>query len=54
MPFDIVNGSTTFQRYINSLLQEYLDRLYIFYLDDILINFVDFAQYINNVRAVLK
>src|ERR1044072_6933506 len=35
--FGLVNASSTFQRYINHLLQEYLDDFVSVYIDDILI-----------------
>ena len=54
MPFDVVNGSVTFQEYINSVLREYLDSLCIVNLDNIVIYSIDPAQYTNDVRAVLK
>ena len=54
MPFGVVNGLTTFQRYINSVLQEYLDKFCIIYLNNILIYSVDPLQHTIDVRAVLK
>lgn len=54
MIFGVVNGSATFQKYINSILKKYLDRLYIAYLDNIFIYSVDPVQNTNNVQTVLK
>ena len=54
MPFSVVNGSATFQGYINLILREYLDLLCIAYLDDILIYLVDPTNYSENVQKVLK
>ena len=36
-PFGLINGPTTFQRYINHTLREYLDEFASAYLDDILV-----------------
>jgi len=37
MPFGLINGPATYQRFINDVLFDYLDDFYTAYLDDILI-----------------
>ena len=37
LPFGLINGPATYQRYINDVLFDYLDDFYTAYLDDILI-----------------
>ena len=37
LPFGLINGLTTYQRYINNVLFNYLNKFCIVYLDDILI-----------------
>jgi hypothetical protein len=37
LPFGLINGPATYQRYINNVLFDYLDDFYIVYLDNILI-----------------
>jgi len=37
LPFRLINGPATYQRYINNILFNYLNKFYIVYLDDILI-----------------
>ncbi len=37
MPFGVVNGLATFQRYTNTVLRDYLDLIFIAFLDNILI-----------------
>lgn len=54
MPLRVVNGPTTFQDYINSVLRKYLDILYIAYLDNILIYSVDSSKHTKAVCEVLK
>ena len=54
MPFGVVNGPTTFQGYINSVLCKYLNLFFIAYLDDILIYLEDIKSHNNNVRKILE
>ena len=37
LPFKLINGLATYQRYINNVLFNYLDEFYTAYLDNILI-----------------
>ena len=37
MPFGLINGPVTYQRFINDVLFDYLNDFYTAYLDDILI-----------------
>ena len=37
LPFGLINGPATYQRYINDVLFDYLDEFCTAYLDDILI-----------------
>ena len=37
LPFRLINGPATYQRYINNILFNYLNEFYTVYLDDILI-----------------
>ena len=37
MPFKLINGPATYQRFINDVLFDYLNDFYTAYLDDILI-----------------
>ena len=37
MPFGLINGPATYQRFINDVLFDYLNDFYTAYLDDILI-----------------
>ena len=54
MPFDLCNGSASFQNYINDTLQEYLDDFCTVYLDDILIYSEIEAEHKIHVKRVLQ
>ena len=54
MPFDLCNGSASFQNYINDTLQEYLDDFCTVYLDDILIYSEIEVEYEIHVKRVLQ
>ena len=53
--FDLVNISSTFQKYINSVLRNYLDEFVSVYLNDILIFFSDsLRNHCQKMITVLK
>jgi hypothetical protein len=54
LPFNLCNGSSTFQRYINSVLFPYLNEFCIAYIDDILIFSEDPRQHEHHVRQMLS
>jgi hypothetical protein len=54
MPFGVTNGPATFQRYINTVLDEYLDDFATAYVDDILIYSESYDKHIEHVRLVLE
>ena len=54
MPFDLCNGSASFQNYINDTLQEYLDDFCTVYLNDILIYSEIKAEHEIHVKRVLQ
>ena len=54
LPFSLINGPATYQRYINDVLFKYLDVFYIAYLDDILIYSKDPLEYELYVKLVLE
>ena len=43
--FDLYNGSTSFQRYINNVLFDYLNNFYTVYVDDIFIYLENLKDY---------
>ena len=45
LPFGLINGPATYQRYINNILFNYLNNFYIVYLDDIIIYFKNKLEY---------
>ena len=51
--FELSNGPSTYQRYINDVLFNYLDVFYTAYLDDILIYSDNELEYQEHVRKVL-
>jgi transposase InsO family protein len=54
VPFGVTNGPSTFQKYINSVLQDYLDDFVTAYIDDILIfTSGSLSQHQEHVRKVL-
>ena len=54
MPFDLCNGSASFQNYINDTLWEYLNVFYTVYLDDILIYSEIKAEHEIHVKRLLQ
>jgi hypothetical protein len=54
MPFSLINGLATYQRYINNVLFDYLDDFYTTYLDDILIYSKNELEYNEYVYKVLE
>ena len=54
LPFSLINGPITYQRYINDILFKYLDVFYIAYLNDILIYSKDPLKYETYIKLVLK
>jgi hypothetical protein len=54
LPFELYNGLSIFQRYINSVLFPYLDEFCTAYIDDILIFSEDSSQHEHHVRQVLS
>ena len=54
LPFGLINGPATYQRYINDVLFKYLDVFYIAYLDDILIYSKDPLEHELHVKLVLE
>ena len=54
LPFGLINGLATFQRYINDILFEYLDVFCREYLDDILIYLNDIAKHHRHVKLILQ
>jgi SMC interacting uncharacterized protein involved in chromosome segregation len=54
LPFGLINGPATYQRYINDVLFEYLDDFYIAYLDNILIYSKNPEEYEIYVYKVLE
>ena len=53
--FDLANISSTFQKYINSVLRDYLDEFVSVYLNDILIFFSDsLKNHHQKMTTVLK
>ena len=53
--FDLVNISSTFQKYINSVLKNYLNKFVSIYLNDILIFFFNnLKNHYQKVITVLK
>jgi len=52
LPFRLINGPATYQRYINDVLFNYLDDFCIVYLDDIIIyskNELEYKEYVYKV-----
>ncbi|KAF5239468.1 hypothetical protein FANTH_9943 [Fusarium anthophilum] len=54
MPFGLTNAPATFQRMINSVLQQYLDIFIVYYLDNILIFSNNEEEHREHVHKVLK
>lgn len=54
MPFGLTNAPTTFQHFINDVLQEYLDTVYSGYWDDIFIYSNTLEEHCGHVRKVLE
>ena len=53
LPFRLINGLVTYQRYINDILFNYLNNFYIAYLDDIIIYFKNKLEYKEYIYKVL-
>jgi hypothetical protein len=54
LPFSLSEGSSTFQRYINSVLFPYLDEFCTAYVNDILIFSKNSSDYLKHVAQVLE
>ena len=54
MPFGLTNALATFQRWINSTVNQYLDICCLVHLDDILIYSNDLAQHKMDVGNIMK
>ncbi len=54
MSFELCNASTTFQNYINSILQDYLNYFCIAYINDILIYNTNKKEHAKHVLKVLR
>jgi hypothetical protein len=54
MPFGLTNAPTSFQHFINDVLQPYLDVFITAYLDDILIYSDNLNDHRNHVLKVLE
>jgi len=54
LPFRLMNGPATYQRYINNVLFNYLNKFYTVYLDDILIYSDNKLEHQVYVKKVLK
>jgi len=54
LPFGLINGPATYQRYINDVLFDYLDEFYMAYLDDILIYLDNKLKHQVYVKKVLE
>ena len=54
MPFGLINGLVTYQRYINDVLFDYLDDFCTAYLDDILIYSENELEHESYVKKVLE
>ena len=52
--FELINGSVTYQQYMNDIFFEYLNDFYQIYLDDILIYSRIKKDYIKHVRLILQ
>jgi hypothetical protein len=53
LPFKLINGLATYQRYINDILFNYFNNFYIAYLDDIIIYFKNKLKHKEYVCKVL-
>jgi hypothetical protein len=53
LPFSLINGPATFQRYINDILFDFLDNFITTYLNDILIYSENKLEYTVYVRKVI-
>jgi hypothetical protein len=54
LPFNLINGPATFQRYINDILFDFLDNFITAYLNDILIYLENKLEYTVHVRKVIQ
>lgn len=54
LPFDLINGSASYQHYMNDVLFEYLNDFCQAYLDDVLIYSKTLKEHIRHVRLVLQ
>jgi hypothetical protein len=54
MPFGLTSAPATFQRLMNTVLQDFLDRCVVVYLDDILIYSKSRKQHLQDVRKVFE
>jgi hypothetical protein len=54
LPFGLINGLVTYQRYINNILFDYLDVFCTVYLDNILIYLEDLLKHKTYVKLVLE
>ena len=53
LPFGLINGPATYQRYINNVLFNYLNNFYTAYLDDIMIYSKNKLEYKEHIYKVL-
>ena len=53
MPFGLIGGPSSWQRYMNDILFEFLGKFYSVYLDDILIYSNTITEHKQHVRQVL-
>ncbi len=54
MSFELCNVSTSFQSYINSILQNYLDHFCIAYINDILIYNSNKEEHVKHILKILR
>ncbi len=54
MPFELINGSFTFQNFMNDILMNYLDEFVIAYLNDIIVYSNSKKKHIKHVRKILQ